>query len=79
MIAQTCIALFGFLAIWLNYAKTARRRRWAPVFGLIGQPFWMYATWSSQLWGVLLLTVIYTIAWMRGVYVHWVSPQREIP
>jgi hypothetical protein len=41
MIAQLGIAIFGVLAVWLAQDENIARRRWAPVFGLIGQPFWI--------------------------------------
>ena len=43
------------------------RRKWAPVFGLIGQPFWFYAAWTSQQWGIFALCFLYSLSWARGL------------
>lgn len=67
MIAQIGIAIFGVLAVWLAQDDNIRRRRWAPVFGLAGQPFWFWAAWESQQFGILALCGLYTISWARGL------------
>ncbi|MFV0662732.1 hypothetical protein [Denitromonas sp.] len=67
MIAQLGIAIFGVLAVWLAQDARIERRRWAPVFGLIGQPFWVWMAWTAQQWGVLLLCALYTVSWARGL------------
>lgn len=67
MIAQIGIATFGVLAVWLAQEPRIERRRWAPVFGLLGQPFWIWMAVSAQQWGVLLLCALYTVSWARGL------------
>ena len=67
MISQLGIAIFGVLAVWLAQDEHIARRRWAPVFGLVGQPFWIWAALESQQWGVMALCAIYTVAWARGL------------
>ena len=51
-------------------------RRWASVFGLVGQPFWFYAAWETQQWGIFALCVLYTITWSKGFYTNWISIDR---
>ena len=70
MIDQAAIALTGCLAIWLTNSD-GPERRYAPIFGLLGQPFWMYAAYSAEQWGILVLTIWYTAAWWRGFRTHW--------
>lgn len=70
---QIAIALFGVTAVFLSQSRHDDRRRFACIFGLIGQPFWFYAAWSAQQWGILALSFLYTWAWARGVWVHWVK------
>jgi hypothetical protein len=67
VIAQIGIAVFGVLAVWLSQDEHTARRRWAPVFGLLGQPFWVWMAWSGQQWGVLILCALYTVSWARGL------------
>ncbi len=72
-IEQAGIALLGVTAIWLSQDGNPSRRRYACLFGLAGQPFWFYAAWSAQQWGVFLLCILYTWAWYKGVRNHWFS------
>lgn len=67
MIAQVGIAVFGVLAVWLAQEERVERRRWAPVFGLVGQPFWFWAAVAGEQWGVLVLCGLYTVSWARGL------------
>ena len=66
MISQLGIATFGVLAIFLANCIDIRWRRWAPVAGLIGQPFWVMAAVEAAQWGILALCVLYTLAWAKG-------------
>lgn len=68
---QIAIALFGVSAIWLSQDSSPERRKWAPVLGLIGQPFWFYAAWKAQQFGIFVLCILYTISWARGVRTQW--------
>lgn len=72
MIEQLAIAVFGVTAVFLSQDGRARWRRWAPVFGLCSQPFWFYATWKAEQWGVFALSFLYTASWVRGFWIQWV-------
>lgn len=72
MIAQIMIALFGVTAVFLSQSKSPVFRKYASVFGLLGQPFWMYVTYESQQWGMFALTFLYTWAWGNGFLNSWV-------
>lgn len=73
---QLAIAIFGLTAIWLAMGNWQPGRKWAPVIGLCGQPFWMLFAWQSDGWGVLLLTLGYTAVYLRGVWIQW-SPTSQ--
>jgi hypothetical protein len=75
MIEQVAIAATGVTAIFLTQSRSANTRRYACLFGLAGQPFWIWSAWSAAQWGILLLTAFYTFAWAKGVWTHWLSPQ----
>lgn len=75
-IDQIAIALLGAAAAWLSQARTHALRRWACVFGMLGQPFWFYAAWTAGQWGIFAVCFIYMGAWMRGCWVYWLAPQR---
>lgn len=74
---QFGIALLGVTAIFLSQSPDAARRRFACLFGLAGQPFWFYAAWKAGQWGILALSFLYTWAWARGVWTHWIRHERK--
>lgn len=73
MTSQIFIALFGVTAVTLSQSTIALRRRWASIFGLLGQPFWFYAAWQSEQWGIFALCILYTLSWGKGFYANWIA------
>src|SRR5262245_51621003 len=73
---QIGIALCGVVAVWLTQDQRQRWRRCACIFGILGQPFWLYAAWSAEQWGIFALCMLYTYAWARGLWTHWVGERR---
>lgn len=71
MIDQIGIAVFGVTGIVLANMKSAKARKWAPIFGMAGQGFWFYMSAHEQLWGVLFMSFVYTAAWGLGIYNFW--------
>ena len=71
---QIGITLSGVVAIWLTQDKRATWRRWACIFGILAQPFWFYAAWKAEQWGIFAMCALYTYAWAKGLWVHWLSP-----
>ncbi len=74
---QIGIALFGVSAIWLLNDKREHVRKWGPVMGIIGQPFWAWETYSKSQWFILALCVLYSWGWCKGLYGYWWKPWRE--
>lgn len=74
---QIAIALTGAVAIFLTQDSRASVRRWACIFGMCGQPFWIYAAWTAGQYGILALTLLYTAAWAKGIWVNWVQPRMK--
>lgn len=68
---QAVILLSGAFAIWLTQLGSLKASRAACLIGLVGQPFWLYATYSAGQWGMFLLSVFYTGAWLMGVRTYW--------
>ncbi|MGI4936364.1 MAG: hypothetical protein ACRYF5_06415 [Janthinobacterium lividum] len=75
---QIGIALTGAIAAFLTQDKRASWRRWACIFGLIGQPFWFYTSYQAGQWGVFALSVLYAGAWLRGLWNYWIRPSAEV-
>lgn len=70
-ISQIAIAILGVTAVWLSQDPRVEYRKFASIFGLCGQPFWFYAAFTSEQWGIFTLCFLYTWAWGRGLINHW--------
>lgn len=68
---QVALAFFGLTALWLAMGQSECGRRWAPLVGLCGQPFWMWFAVGAQAWGLLVLSLAYTAVYVRGAWVQW--------
>lgn len=73
-IAQLGIALTGVTAIFLTQSKSTRVQRYACLFGIAGQPFWIWSAIAAEQWGILAMCALYTFAWGKGVWLHWLKP-----
>ena len=71
---QLFITIFGLTSIWMAMGNNACLRKWAPVIGLAGQPFWAAFAWQSQGWGLGLLVAAYTLVYINGIRVQWGKP-----
>lgn len=77
MIDQIAIAFTGVIATFLTQSKYESRRRFACLFGLASQPFWIYAAVTAEQWGIFALCFLYTWAWLKGVRMHWLSKPKR--
>lgn len=75
-LSQASIAVFGVTAVALSQSLSPAARKWASVFGLVGQPFWFYSAAVSQQWGIFVLCILYSIVWAKGFYSSWINPPR---
>lgn len=68
---QLAIALFGLTALLFAMGNHPGRRKWAPVIGLLGQPFWFIATIPTAQWGMVALCCAYSLVYIRGIFMQW--------
>lgn len=68
---QIAIAFTGLIAIWLSQDKRDSWRRYACLFGIVGQPFWFYSAYTNEQWGIFVLAFFYTLAWIKGIKTNW--------
>lgn len=68
---QLAIALFGLTALLFAMGNHPGRRKWAPVIGLAGQPFWFVATVPTGQWGMVALCAAYTLVYARAAWMFW--------
>jgi hypothetical protein len=70
---QVWLGAFGVTAIALSQDSRERARRWAPIFGLISQPAWLYTSIEHGQFAIAALTLFYTWAWFKGVRTYWMK------
>ena len=68
---QLALAAFGLTALFMAMGHNARARRWAPLVGLCGQPFWVAFAIEADAWGLLALSTAYSIVYAHGAWVQW--------
>lgn len=68
---QFALAFFGLSALYMATGHHLRARRWAPLVGLCGQPFWIVFAVQSSAWGLLALSAAYSAVYIRGAWVQW--------
>lgn len=68
---QFLMALFGLTSIYCAMGNNPRLRKFAPIIGLAGQPFWAWFAWQSDGWGLAVLVAAYTLVYIRGIRVQW--------
>ena len=67
-ICQFFIGVLGIIALVIVAFFENKGRRWGYVIGLLGQPFWFITSIMHHQWGVLILSIAYTIVWGYGVW-----------
>jgi len=75
IINQILMFIFGAGAIW-TVGRTEDWSRWGYIFGLCGQPFWIYAAVKTNQYGMLILVMFYTYSWAQGIYNHWIKKKK---
>ena len=70
-LVQAAILILSGVTAWLLASKHARVRRWGYVVGIVGEPFWLYASWVTNQWGVVLLALWWTAQYIRGAINNW--------
>ena len=73
MIEQIGIAICGLTACYLSQDPREKWARWACIFGLCGEPFWFWAVWKAEQWGILVMVFFYTFCWARGIKTYWMK------
>lgn len=73
MIIQALLAFFGLTSLWMYSGNNLLARKWAPVVGICGQPFWLVFAWQSEGWGMGLISAAYTLVYARGIWIQFGS------
>lgn len=68
---QFALAAFGIAALVMAMTNDPTLRRWAPVVGLCGQPFWLLFAYQTGAWGLFIISVVYTMVYAYNAGVQW--------
>jgi hypothetical protein len=69
-VIQAWILVTGAASIWLLSTSTGPRHHAGCWIGLAGQPAWIFTTLQHFQWGVFLLSVAFSISYLRGIRQH---------
>lgn len=74
---QVAFAFFGVMAVFMMYTPNERLKRWSPVVGLAGQPFWAAFAYTTQPtpWGLVFTCVVFSLAFSYGIWRMWSAPK----
>lgn len=78
MIEQIFIAVTELIAVFLIQSKKDEHAKWASVFGLLGQPFWFYASYKANQFGQFALCFFFTSAWLKSYYEYWIKEKPAV-
>jgi hypothetical protein len=76
VIEQAFIAITELIAVGLLQAKTRQYKKWASIFGLLGQPFWFYTSYQQEQWGVFLVCFCFLALWIKSFANNWIKPEQ---
>lgn len=74
---QVVIGILSGSAILLSQDTRDTWRKYAPILGLLGQPFWMYTSFVHEQPVLFLLSFYYIYAWGLGVKNYWYLPWKQ--
>jgi hypothetical protein len=74
-VLQGWITLTACAAIWL-LSTNKPYSRWGFIVGLLGQPGWLLATWVHGQFGMFVVSLFFTYAYVQGIWEFWIKPQR---
>jgi len=68
-IEQIMILITSIIAVFLTQqVGHPEWTKWACVFGMISQPFWIWSSVKAKQWGILGSSIMYTFIWGLGIY-----------
>ena len=72
IIVQSIIMFTGIIAIYLTQQENRKDwKKYACIFGLISQPFFLYTTYVNDQIGMFILSIMYTYVWYIGFKNIW--------
>lgn len=69
-LASLHMMLVGVLSITL-VASHPRYLKWGFALGLWNQWAWYYVAWHDASWAIMVMNLVYTLNYLRGVRRYW--------
>lgn len=66
VIEQVLIFVLTFASVTL--VNLPDWEHYAPFFGVLVQPLWIYKTWALKQWGMFALSIWFLFMWSYGIY-----------
>lgn len=80
ILTQVSLTVLTLTALACTQLSTKpAHHRWAPVFGLLSAPFWIYAGWSAEQYGTLATSLVTALLWLRGLHLQWCTSAVNSP
>lgn len=73
-IVQLAIMCLSGTAIFLTNYPKEEVKKFACFFGIAGQPFWLYTSFTNDQWGIFSLALFYLGSWLMGLSAYWLKP-----
>ena len=70
-IVQVLLSIFSLCSLFCITRDKENVRKYAPIFGLLSQPFWIYSTYCASQFGMFILSFIYTLIWISTLIKMW--------
>jgi len=70
-LAQLGMSVFGVAALLMAYSNRPLLRKWSPLVGLAGQPFWAAFAWVVSSWALALLVPAFSAVYLYGIWMRW--------
>lgn len=68
LLAQILIVVLGIPSMFLLTSKKKRLRKWGGWIGVASQPAYFYAEIVEEQWGMIVVSAIYAILFVRAVF-----------
>lgn len=78
MIEQFFIAATELIAMYLMQSNKYTDRKYSSIFGLLGQPFWFYASYTHEQWGSLFIGFFFTALWIKNFKYYWIDSKNKL-
>lgn len=71
-IIQIIILVMSVLCIYM-ISTTGKYQRYGFIVGITVQPLWIYSTYTKEQYGMVVISIIYTLIHINGIYQRFIK------